>query len=103
MDDEVRDDNALDAPEFDAGIQGDEDIDRTGAYSWDRASEAAAEVPEEFQNPPGASRGECDDEASDKVAGCDLEVTALTEDQVLEESLPGVGIDGFEGEEVGGG
>jgi hypothetical protein len=76
--------------------------DRTGAYSWDSVLDEDREVPEAFENPAGAARGACDEETT-VDASCDVEATALTEDQVLEESMPGIGISGFEGEEVGGG
>jgi hypothetical protein len=59
---------------------------------------------DEFSNPPGVSRGSCDTaEGADGDPDCGLEVTAQVKDQVLEETKPGIGIPGFEGEEVGGG
>jgi hypothetical protein len=76
--------------------------DTSGAFAWEELLEEGAEVPPEFENPSGVSRGECDDEPGADPS-CDVEVTALSEDQVLEESMPGIGIEGFEGEEVGGG
>lgn len=56
--------------------------------------------PEEFQNPPGAGGETCDAEpdATD-MEPCD---PSAAEDLVLEESKPGIGIEGYEGEEVGG-
>ncbi len=60
--------------------------------------------PDEFSNPPGTSRGECDiEEHAGQDTDCDFEVTAQVQDLVLEETKPGIGIEGFEGEEVGGG
>lgn len=61
---------------------------------------AAAEV---YANPPGVGRGDCAQDLAEQDAACDLESTAQVEDQVLEETKPGFGIDGYEGEEVGGG
>lgn len=82
----------------------DEELDSTGAYAFKPLLEKGAEIPEEFTNPAGSGRGECNtEEGAEKDADCDLEVTALIEDQVLEETEPGYGIPGFEGEEVGGG
>jgi hypothetical protein len=58
---------------------------------------------DEYSNPAGVSRGACDtDEGAGADASCDLETTAQVEDLVLEETKPGRGISGFEGEEVGG-
>lgn len=59
--------------------------------------------PEPPGNPPGVSRGECDDQDAAEAPACDVEVTAQVEDQVLEETKPGFGISGYEGEEDGGG
>ncbi|PKQ15614.1 MAG: hypothetical protein CVT67_08810 [Actinobacteria bacterium HGW-Actinobacteria-7] len=60
-------------------------------------------VPDEFANPAGSSRGECDTAPDDEQdASCDLEVTAQVEDMVLGETRPGFGIGGYDGEEVGG-
>jgi hypothetical protein len=59
---------------------------------------------EVYSNPPGASRGDCDIEGqAEQDPDCDFEVTAQAQDLVLEETKPGMGIEGFEGEEVGGG
>jgi hypothetical protein len=70
------------------------------------ADELTAPVPDEFANPAGIGRGDCDTEedaeGAEQDASCDLEATAQIEDMVLEESKPGFGIAGYEGEEVGG-
>jgi hypothetical protein len=59
---------------------------------------------DEFSNPAGVSRGTCDTpQDAEEDPSCDLEVTAQVKDEVLEETKPGIGIPGFEGEEVGGG
>lgn len=61
-------------------------------------------VPDEFENPPGLSKVDCDAPDGDQEAEeCDLEVTAQVQDLFLGETLPGVGISGYEGEEDGGG
>jgi hypothetical protein len=61
-------------------------------------------APAEYSNPPGTSRGDCDiEELAEQDEDCGSEITAQVQDLVLEETKPGVGIDGFEGEEVGGG
>jgi hypothetical protein len=82
-----------------------EKLDRSGAFDYPSLlDENATPSPEEFTNPPGISRGKCDEpgaEASDPE--CEFEVTAEVQDEVLEETKPGYGIEGFEGEEVGGG
>lgn len=88
------------------GIEDLEDAeeDRSGAYGWDELLDDDAQaVPEEFENPSGIARGDCDTDDAIDDESCDLESTAQTEDQVLEETKPGAGIWGFEGEEVGGG
>lgn len=56
--------------------------------------------PEEYENPPGVGGETCDVPAEAGPAPCD---PSEIEDLVMEESKPGVGIPGFEGEEVGGG
>lgn len=78
--------------------------DQTGAYDWDRLvdEDAAEPPPEEFSNPAGVSRGDCD-AGGEEAGDCDLEVTAEVDDLFLEETKPGIGISGFEGEEDGGG
>lgn len=89
-DDDVRDDEAT--------------VDRSGAYAWEPLLDEARTPPaDEFANPAGVSRGECDTAEGADAVGCDLEVTAQVEDLVMEETKPGIGIEGFEGEEVGGG
>lgn len=57
---------------------------------------------EEFSNPAGVSRGGCDTAEGEGDPSCDLEATAQIEDFAVEETKPGVGIAGYEGEEVGG-
>lgn len=79
--------------------------DRTGAYDWEELVEEDAKRPaEEYENPAGISRGDCDDEnTADQDSACHFEVTAQVEDLFMEETKPGFGIAGFEGEEDGGG
>lgn len=78
--------------------------DTTGAYDWrPLVDEGTAEPPEEYQNPAGVGRGACDTDAAEQDESCDIEETAQVEDLALEETKPGIGILGFEGEEVGGG
>lgn len=75
----------------------------SGAYESDPQLEAQP-PPAEFENPAGVSRGECDTGTGvDTEPGCDLEITAQVEDLVMEETKPGFGIPGYEGEEDGGG
>lgn len=78
-------------------------LDESGAYAWKPLIEDVEEKPEKFTNPPGIARGDCDDEAaSGDDASCDVEATAQVEDMFLEETKPGIGILGYEGEEDGG-
>lgn len=57
--------------------------------------------PDEFTNPAGLGGEECDaDDDAVEAEPCD---PTGVEDLVLEESKPGYGISGYEGEEVGGG
>ena len=56
---------------------------------------------DEYANPAGVGGEVCDVESADaEEQPCDA---TAAEDLVLEESKPGYGIDGYEGEEVGGG
>lgn len=82
-----------------------EKLDRSGAYAWERLLDEEQEPPpEEFTNPPGVGRGECDiAQGEDQDPSCGNEITAQVQDFVLEETLPGYGIPGYEGEEDGGG
>lgn len=74
-----------------------------GAYEYQRLVDERHEAPpEDFQNPPGVSRGECDTDPDSHDESCDLEATAQIDDFALEETKPGTGIGGFEGEEDGG-
>ena len=76
----------------------------TGANDHKTTVDEGSRTPPEFSNSPGTSRGECDiEEHAGQDTECDFEVTAQVQDFVLEETKPGVGIEGFEGEEVGGG
>ena len=59
-----------------------------------------APPPEEFTNPPGVGGEECEPQVAPAAEPCD---PSAIEDLVLEESMPGTGIEGYEGEEVGGG
>lgn len=59
-----------------------------------------AAPPEEFQNPPGVGGNSCDTQSNPSDSEpCD---PSAAEDLVMEETKPGIGIEGFEGEEVGG-
>lgn len=61
----------------------------------------APEPPREDGNPAGLGVDSCDSAAGiDPAEPCD---ESAPEDLVMEESKPGAGISGFEGEEVGGG
>lgn len=85
---------------------GDEEkLDSSGAYAFEPLLEKGHKPPpEEFSNPAGSGRGDCNTESgAEEDSSCDLEVTAQSQDLVLEETKPGYGIEGFEGEEVGGG
>lgn len=62
---------------------------------------SATPPPEEFANPPGLGGDACETEQStEQDETCD---PSAAEDLVLEETKPGYGIFGYEGEEVGGG
>lgn len=80
-------------------------LDESGAYAFKPLLDKGLKPPpDEFANPAGVSRGDCDtEEGADEDPDCDLEATAQIQDFVLEETKPGSGIEGFEGEEVGGG
>jgi hypothetical protein len=80
-------------------------LDSSGAYDFKPLLDKGLKPPpEEFTNPAGITGGECDSDAgAANDSSCDLPVTAEVEDLVLEETKPGYGIEGFEGEEVGGG
>lgn len=68
---------------------------------WEASTRQQGRPPEEFSNPPGVGGDTCDVPATDSDAEpCD---PTEVEDMVMEESKPGVGIEGYEGEEVGGG
>ncbi len=85
-------------------MDNEEKLDSSGAYAFKPLlDEEHKPPPDEFSNPPGVSRGDCDTkEGAEQDASCDLEATAQIQDLVLEETKPGYGIEGFEGEEVGG-
>jgi hypothetical protein len=75
-----------------------------GAPDQERLAEGQEPQFDEFSNPAGVSRGSCDAaQGAEEDPSCDLEVTAQVKDEVLEETKPGIGIPGYEGEEVGGG
>jgi len=85
-------------------VNQDEELDSTGAYAFKPLLEESDAIPDEYTNPAESGRGECNtEEGAANDAECDLEVTAQIEDQALEETKPGYGIPGYEGEEVGGG
>lgn len=79
----------------------DRDFAKIGFEQSRHRADRTPKAPEEFENPPGVGGDTCDvEEAADAVEPCD---PSGAEDLVMEESKPGVGIGGFEGEEVGGG
>lgn len=80
-------------------------LDGTGAYDWEELVDEDRDRPaEEYENPPGIARGECDTpEGAAQDESCDIEITAEVDDMFMEETKPGFGISGFEGEEDGGG
>lgn len=85
---------------------GDEErLDRSGAYDWEELVDQNREPPpDEFSNPPGIGRGDCDaEDAVEKDDSCAVEIKAQVEDLFMEETKPGYGIAGYEGEESGGG
>jgi hypothetical protein len=86
-------------------VDHEEKLDSSGAFAYRPLLDKDRKPPpEEFSNPSGTSRGDCDtEEGAKQDSDCDLEVTAQVRDLVLEETKPGFGIEGFEGEEVGGG
>lgn len=65
------------------------------------AGRSAAPPPDDYANPPGLGGDEC--EAKLAIAQDESCDPSAAEDLVLEESKPGAGIFGYEGEEVGGG
>jgi hypothetical protein len=67
---------------------------------WPAGARQVKRPPEEFENPPGVGGETCDVEETVTDVECD---PAEAEDLVMEESKPGLGIEGYEGEEVGGG
>lgn len=79
-----------------------QDIDFAEDLGGEPEGELPAPVPDEFANPAGIGRGDCDTQDAEEDASCDLEATAQVEDMALGESRPGYGIAGYEGEEVGG-
>lgn len=83
----------------------DERLDHSAAdSSGSQHKPGSTSLPEDYSNPPGVGRGACDiEEHAEHDAECDFEATAQVQDFVLEETKPGMGIEGFEGEEVGGG
>ena len=73
-----------------------------GAYEVEPVLDVGASAPDEDAgNPPGVSRGDCDDDAT--APDCDVEITAQVEDLVMGETMPGHGIPGYDAEEDGGG
>jgi hypothetical protein len=78
--------------------------DRSGAFDYPPLlDESATPPPEEFQNPPGTTRGDCESKTGHyNDPDCELDVTSQLTDDVLEETKPGYGIEGFEAEEDGG-
>lgn len=79
----------------------DRDFAKLGFEKSRHRADHTPTAPEEFENPSGVGGDVCDVEtAADDPEPCD---PSGAEDQVMEESKPGVGIPGFEGEEVGGG
>lgn len=84
-----------------------DDEEPKGGHTFEHRYEAdqPAERP---GNPSGVAEGECDPkthshEGPDHDETCDIATTAHVDDFALEESKPGEGIPGYEGEESGGG
>ena len=79
-----------------------EELDRSGAYDYESLLDKNRKAPpEESLNPSGLGKAECDAEEKEAV-GAECESGATLEDWLLEETKPGAGIPGFEGEEDGG-
>lgn len=79
----------------------DRDFTRIGFEKARHRADKGDAPPEEFQNPAGLGGDVCDAPGvSENAEPCD---PTGAEDLVLEESKPGTGIPGYEGEEVGGG
>lgn len=67
---------------------------------WEASRRVKTRPPEEYTNPPGVGGDTCDvNDAAADAEPCD---PTEIEDMVLGESKPGTGIEGYEGEEVGG-
>ena len=79
----------------------DRDFEKIGFEKARHRADRAEAPPEEYANPPGVGGDTC--EAEDTVTDSEPCDPTEIEDMVMEESKPGVGISGFEGEEVGGG
>lgn len=77
-------------------------LDESAAFTWKPLIDDTREPPEEFTNPAGIARGDCDKTFPGDDPSCDVEATAQVEDMFLEETKPGIGILGYEGEEDGG-
>lgn len=72
----------------------------TPPLEWEARETGQRRPPEEFENPAGVGGETCETQEVDAdPEPCD---PTEIEDQVMEESMPGVGIEGYEGEEVGG-
>lgn len=79
----------------------DTESDRIGFEKARQRADSTDAPPDEFANPPGVGGDTCDvQDSAEDAEPCD---PSGAEDLVMEESKPGVGIPGFEGEEVGGG
>lgn len=79
----------------------DRDFEKIGFERSRHRADRTPAPPDEYANPAGLGGETCDpDVTAEEEEPCD---PSSSEDLVMEESKPGVGIPGFEGEEVGGG
>lgn len=85
-------------------MRDEEKLDRSGAFDYEELVDEERPAPsQDIGNPAGITRGDCDTAAADEDDTCDHEITAHVDDLFMEETKPGYGILGYEGEESGGG
>lgn len=81
-----------------------ERLDRSGAYDFEELVDEDRPAPsQDVGNPAGITRGACDTDEASEDDSCDIEIKAHVDDLFMEETMPGYGIAGYEGEEDGGG
>lgn len=82
----------------------DEKLDSLGADAQQPIlDDGSKPVPDEHSKPAGRDEEECDiGEGVTPDSSCSTIETTQLEDFVLDETVPGTGIPGFEGEEDGG-